>query len=231
MLTVLSYDVAFVSSIKVLSVPVFFVCFFMKYSLKNISLIFFLLFIFLGENANFLFHDLSTVCTESIFYGFAFIQLIVLILPKFKFWQLDKMIKGYLLLMLCLGVFFLKVLTDVIGFGFLDKAEVLLFSAKNLAVIILGFVAYGVYFQLQNKQSIFLLIAVVCFSFASVIDYLILSSGNHWVYSILSRITFLSGLYFIFQFIISESAFKDYKSPETLNKGYLSDNILGLNNY
>ena len=102
--------------------------------------------------------------------------------------------------MLCLGLFFLKALIDVIGFGVLDKAEILLFSAKNIAVIILGFIAYGVYFQVQNKPSIFFLIAVVSISFSCIIDYLILSSSNHWVYSVLSRMTYLSGLYFIFQY-------------------------------
>lgn len=231
LISILSNDAAFMTAMRVLSVPVFFACFFMTYSLKNTPLLFFLVFIFLGENANILFHDFSIVCTESIFYCVAFIQLIVFILPYFKFRELDKIIKGYLLLMLCLGLFFLKALIDVIGFGVLDKAEILLFSAKNIAVIILGFIAYGVYFQVQNKPSIFFLIAVVSISFSCIIDYLILSSSNHWVYSVLSRMTYLSGLYFIFQYIINKSSSKDYKSSEHINKSFLSDTVLGLNNY
>jgi hypothetical protein len=225
-IVILSGNEALITPMRILSVPVLLICFLLKYRIKNILLIFFLIFIFLGENAKFFVRDTSELCAESIFFFFAFIQLMAFILPKFKFLKLDNIIRGYLLLMFCVSLLFLKVLLDVIGFDFFNKVEILLFSAKNLTIIALGFVVYGYYFQVQNKQSILLLIALVCISFSCIVDYLSLSSSYHWSFLITNRITYLSGLYFIFQYIIGESSWNKYGSSEKINRGLSSENVL-----
>jgi len=210
-LAVIIEDDVLLLSIKSLSVPVFLIFFYVKNNKINMSLMIFLAFAFLSESSGVLFPDLNVVCTESLFYCFAFMQLIVLILPKFKFIQLDGLIKAYLLMMFGVTLFFFKVLYDLVGVEFLERAEVMLFSTKSFILVILVFVAYGVYLHIQSKQSILFLIAAVCFGFSCVLDYLNFSFINNWSFMVLNRIIYLFGMYFIFRFVIEENKCKTHQ--------------------
>lgn len=211
--------------VKSMSVPVFLIFFYVRNNKINISLMVFLIFAFLSESSGILFPDLNVVCTESLFYCFAFIQLIVLILPKFKFIQLDGLIKAYLLMMFGVTLFFFKILYDLVGVEFLERAEAMLFSAKSFVLMILVFVAYGVYLHIQNKQSILFLIAVVCFGFSCVLDYLNFYFINKWSFMVLNRIIYLFGMYFIFRFVIEANKCKTHQGTQ-VQKHFVSGDML-----
>lgn len=191
--------------LKCLSIPVFLIFFYIKKNKINMLLIFFLAFAFLGESTETLFHNLNDICAQSIFYCFAFIQLIVLMLPKFNFIQVDGLIKAYLLMLFGVTVFFLKVLYDFVGIDFLNNIEAMLFTIKCFMIMILNFIAYAVYLHVQSKKSVLFLIATVCFGFSCLLDYLIFSFSNTWSFIMLNRIIYLLGIYFIFRFLIEEN--------------------------
>lgn len=224
-LAVFIKDDVIMQSLKSLSVPVFFIFFFVKHHRISIPLIVFLIFAFMSESAGSLFPDFNVVCTESLFYCFAFLQLFVLVLPKFKFMKFDGLIKAYLLMMFGVTLCFFKILYDLVGMEFLESAEALLFSGKSLVLIILIFVAYGVYLDIQSKQSILFLIATVCFGFSCAIDYLSFSFVNNWIFMVLNRIIYLLGMYFIFKFIIEENKC-NIRQENEIHDSFSSDNIL-----
>ncbi|WP_298533491.1 hypothetical protein [uncultured Algibacter sp.] len=211
--------------IKVLSIPVFFIFFYARNNKINISLIVFLVLAFLSDGVRLLFHDFNIFCLESVFYSFAFMQLIVFMLPKFKFIQFDGLIKAYLLMMFGVVVFFANVLYDFVGIEFLNSMETMLFSTKCTVITALVFVTYGVYLHVQSKQSILFLIATVCFGFSCILDYLNFSFVNVWSFMILNRITYLLGIYFIFRFIIEENKLKTRQIEVDVQENFSSDNI------
>lgn len=191
--------------IDIISLPVFLIFFFARPNKINTPFIFFFTFLFLGENVSWLFQDFSVVSSQSMFYCFAFLQLIVLVLPKFEFLKLEGFIKAYLIMMVLLSLFFIKVLHDLVGVHFLNEAETLSFYGKSLVLIVLVFVAYGYYLCIQSKLSILFLIAAVCFGFCGVVAYINFSYPESYSLITLKRTLFIIGVYFIFKYIIEEN--------------------------
>lgn len=224
-LAVFIEDDVFIQSLRPLSIPVLLIFFYLRKNEINTSMVFFLFFAFLSESAGSIFSDFNSVCTESMFLCIAFIQLIVLMLPRFKFTQFDGLIKVYLLMMFGVALFFFKVLYDLVGMPFLEQAEAMFFSAKSMVVVILVFISYGVYLNVQSKQSILFLIATVCFGFSNALDYLNFSFVNNLGFLVLNRVIYLLGLYFVFKFIIEENNCKVRQEPE-IEESFSGDNIL-----
>ena len=223
---IITNDTMVMQLIRFSGIPFFLIFFYVKKNKINISLIVFLILAFLSDSAGFLFDDLDVICVESIFYCFAFMQLIILTLPKFKFIQFDGLIKAYLLMICGVTIFFVKVLYDLVGIEFLDSLETMLFSAKCFVLMALVFISYGLYLHLQNKTSIFLLISTVCFGFSCVLDYLNFSFVNVSSFMVLNRITYLLGLYFVFRYAMEENKFKIYQVEVEVKESFPRDNIL-----
>ncbi|WP_136481421.1 hypothetical protein [Cognatitamlana onchidii] len=213
-------------AVKSLSIPVFLLFFFVKNYRIKIPLMLFLVFTFLSDNANIIFYKFSVVGAESTLYCLAFTQLIAAILPDFKFFRLDNVIKAYLFLILCVVLFFFKLLYDMVGLNTqLSALELILFFARCLSVLFLVFMAFGAYLQNQTKKSIMFFIAAVCFGFSGVIDYISLSFiGNASTFILFNRVIYLLGVFFIFKFIIEENELNN-RSRSVHEQYFSEDNI------
>ncbi|OEJ98761.1 hypothetical protein A8C32_06070 [Flavivirga aquatica] len=207
-----------------LFIPVFCIFFFIKYKYLSIPFISFLLFSFFGDTSVIFFKGDTVYHASNIFYFLSFTYLIFIIIPKFKFLEVDKLIGAYLLVVFLINLYFLYVLYGGLREVMLDNTGVILFVVKSLVLIVLGFAAFGVYLNRQTKQSILFLIAIICFSFSAILDYINVYYLHNWSFVMLFRVLYALGLYFVFRSVIEDKIVN--KKTVEINDRFSSDNIL-----
>lgn len=218
-------DSLLLKSTMSLFIPVFLIFYFYKY--KSLGLVFlsFLLFSFLGDVSLTFFTNETFVKASSILYFLSYLYLIAIVVPRFKLLDVNKLIGVYLLGVFIINIFFLHTLYSILKVVIPDNTEVLLFGLKNLSLIILAFIAFGVYLNTETKQSILFLVAVIFIVFSTILNYVNLYYLYHWSFEMLYRTLYAVGLYFLFKYIMVENKYKK-ANTRLKEKTFSSDNIL-----
>ena len=206
-----------------LTIPVFLIFFFVQKKYLNIAFISFLIFSFLGDLSSIFFTGTAYVKISSILYFLGYLYLIGMILPNFKILRLDKIITIYLITVFSISIYFLYTLYNMLNLVISDGSEVLIFAVKNLVLIILSFIAFGVYLSNQSKSSVIFLVAIICVVFSTLMRYINLYYIYHWSFEMLGGMLYVSGLYFMFRYMIIQRKIKKIIVEKT---GYASNNIL-----
>lgn len=208
-----------------LFIPVFLVFFFLKHSYISFAFVSFLLFSFLGDISYYFFPKESIIKASSILYILSYTQLLVIILPKFKVYEVDKLIGIYLLVVIAINLYFLYTIYEILKTIIPGQNEVILIGLKSLTLIILGFASFAVYLNTQTKRSILFLFATVCFGFSAIINYVSYYYLYDWSFVMLNRATYILGLYLLFKYLIIENKLR---RPIEVNENekFSSDNIL-----
>lgn len=149
-----------------------------------------------------------------------------MVIPKFKFHHLDKIIGIYLLTVLAINLYFLYIIYVVMKVVVPNSNEVLLFGIKSFTLIVLGFLAFAVYLNTQTKQSVLFLTAVLFFCLSAMLNYVCMYYFYNWSFDLLQRILYGIGLYMIFKYIIEQNANKQPRELILINQSYSSENLL-----
>lgn len=161
---------------------------------------------------------------SGMLYLLGFLCLIGVTIPRFKVLRLDKIIGVYLIGVFSINLYFLYTLYTVLDTMVPDSSQVMLFAVKSLALILLAFLAFGVYLSTQSKQSVLFLIGIIFMMFSSAMEYINLYYVYHWSFEMLGEILYVSSLYFIFRYIMSNNKIK--KAAKINETFASSDNIL-----
>ncbi|WP_299550228.1 hypothetical protein [Seonamhaeicola sp.] len=145
-------------------------------------------------------------------------------LTKFKVLRLDKIIGVYLIVVFGISMYFLYTLYNVLNMIVTDSSEVLIFTVKSLSLIILAFVAFGVYLSTQSKKSVIFLVGVIFIIFSTILNYINLYYIYHWSFEMLDRMLYVSGLYFMFRYMMMFE--RKAKKVTVVKENYASDNML-----
>jgi hypothetical protein len=217
-------DSLLIKTVLPLFIPIFLIFHFMKNKKLSIVFISFLIFSFLGDASTLFFSEEIIIKTSSILYFLSYMYLIIMIAPKFKFFELDRLIAAYLIGVFSITIYFLNVFYDIVNAVLPDSNEVLLFGLKSLILVLLAFISFGVYLNTQSKQSAIFLTAVICFVFSVILNYINIYYLYNLNFLLVERMLYVVGLYLLFKYIAEENTNK--KQVEIRNKVYTSDNVL-----
>ena len=210
-----------------LCIPVFLIYFFIKHHILGIAFVSFLIFSFLGDMASFFFSGEVLIKASSILYIISYVYLLIMVAPKFKPFDVNALIGTYLLVVLSIALFFLYIIYNVLQ-TFIpdDPIEVLLFGAKSLTLVILGFISFAVYLNKQSGQSALFLTAVMFFGLSVMLSYINLYYLYHWNFELLQRILYVLALFVMFRYIIDLNLTKKTKQIHYKESIYRTDTVL-----
>ena len=208
-----------------LLIPTFLIIFLLKYKSLSIPLISFLFFSFLGDISSVYIKEEMFSYVSNTFYFLSFIYLLFIIVPKFKLFEVDKIIGIYLVLVFLINVYLLYALYGFLKSVIPDSLEVNLFALKSLVLIILAFLSFGIYLNTQTKRSILFLASTVCFGFSTILDYINAYYFYDWNFIMVHKVLYAIGMYFLFSYAQIENHVKKNKFSE-VNESYSPNNIL-----
>lgn len=222
---VLTNDALIMKTATPLFIPVFLIFFYIKYNTLGIAFFSFLLFSFLGDVSSMFFSDEALIEASSILYIISYVYLLIMIAPKFKFWEVNAIVGTYLLVVFSISLYFLYILYSILQTIVPNPTEVLLFGAKCLVLIFLGFVAFAVYLNTQTKQSALFLTAVIFFGLSVILNYITLYYLYNWSFELIQRLLYALALFVMFKYIMILNFTKKPKKV-LLNKNYTTDTVL-----
>jgi hypothetical protein len=173
-----------------------------------------------------IFSDETLIHSASILYMISYLFLIIIIAPKFKLVEVNKLIGAYLFVVFLIINYFLYTAYNILQTVIPNSTEVLFFGLKSMALIILAFVSFGVYLNRQTKESVLFLTAVVFLGLSAIIFYVNLYYIYNWSFELLQRILYAIGLYILFKYVIFLNITRKPKPIKQINESYSSDNIL-----
>ncbi len=222
--TFIADDLLMNSSVA-LFIPVFLIFFFLKNNHIGFSFVSFLIFSFLGDTSYYFCSEDTVLETSSILYILSYVQLIIIVLPRFKIFKIDKIIAVYLIVVLSINLYFLYTIYEILKLIIQDHNEVLLIVIKSLALILLALIAFTVYLNTQTRQSILFLVATICFTFSSLINDINYYYLYDWSFIMLNRAAYVLGIYLLFKYFNIEN---NIRNPKKLGVGerFTSENIL-----
>ncbi|KJD34574.1 hypothetical protein PK35_01970 [Tamlana nanhaiensis] len=189
----------------VLLIPVFLTVFLMRYKKLNLALVSFLIFSLLGNISSVFITDPSFGFIPDAFYFLSFVYLILMIAPDFKFQRINKVIGSYLILVFSINLYLLYALYSFLVSIIPDDLGVNVFAIKSFVLIVLAFVALGVYLNYQTQKSIFFLSAVACFGFSLMLEYVNSYYTSSFSFLMIHRMLYIAGIYFIFRYATIEA--------------------------
>ncbi len=219
-------DALMVQTIGPLCVPVFLIFYFVKYKALGFAFISFLVFTFFGDVSFLFFSDDTLVQASSVLYLLSYLFLLIMVLPHFKLFEVDKWVGTYLLVVFFIALYFLYVFYGILQAMSLNPAEVLLFGVRNLMLIVLAFISFGVFLNTQSKQSALFLTAVIFFGLAVVIRYINLYYLFDWRFELLQRVMYAIALFVMFKYVMVRRPIKKKPKAIQLNERYPSDTVL-----
>ncbi|WP_143144281.1 hypothetical protein [Flaviramulus basaltis] len=208
-----------------LLIPAFLIIFLLKNKSLSIPFISFLFFSFLGDISSVFIKGDMFFYVSNTFYFLSFIYLFLIALPKFKLFEVDKLIGIYLVTVFLINTYLLYALYGFLKSVIADGLEVNLFAVKSFMLIILTFLSFGIYLNTQTKRSILFLASCVCFGFSTILDYINVYYLYEWNFIMLHKILYVVGLYFLFSYALIENHVKKHKTSE-IKESYSSENIL-----
>lgn len=210
-----------------LFIPVFLIFFLIKYNKLGIAFISFLLFSFLGDTASMFIPEAIIMETTSTLYILSYLYLLIMVIPKFKFLEVNAIVGTYLLLVFSITMYFLYVIYGVLQTIIPNPTEVLLFGIKSVALIVLGFISFAVYLNTQTKQSVIFLTAVIFFGLSVIMNYINLYYLYNWSFELLQRVLYALALYVMFIYIMNSNFIKKPKQIKVKeSEHYASDTVL-----
>ncbi|MEN3322447.1 hypothetical protein VP395_01790 [Mariniflexile soesokkakense] len=219
-------DALVMKTVMPLFIPVYLIFFFIRYTSLGIAFISFLLFSFLGDIAPMLFSEDALIEGSSVLYILSYICLIVMVAPKFKVLEFDKLIGVYLLVVFVISLYFLFTIYSMLKVIIPNSTEVHLYGVKSITLIILTFVSFGVYLNRQTKQSVLFLTAVVFFGLSVILSYINLYYVYNWSLELLKRILYALALYVMFKYVMSREVILKKPKEIKLEESYSSDTVL-----
>ncbi|WOD43652.1 hypothetical protein [Hwangdonia lutea] len=218
-----SENASFLQTAKVFFIPALLTLFFIKYKSLSLPFILFFLFSFLGDVSLAFFDNEFFIKASSVFYFLSYLSLIGIAFFKFKFFEIDKVVGTYLVVVFLINAYFLYTFYSILKAIVPDSFEVLLFGVKNLSLILLVFLAFGMYLANDTKPSILFLMVALCLVFSTILNYVSLYYVYSWSFVMLERIIYAIGVYLLLNYIMVEN-----KNAIIQNKAqdrYNSDNI------
>ncbi len=218
-----SEDVLALQTTKALFIPVFLIFFFVKNKALSLPVISFFIFSFLGDASLAFFENDIFIKASSTFYFLSYICLIGIAISKFKFFEVDKVVGTYLIVVFLINAYFLYTLYGILKAIVPDSLEVFLFGVKNISLILLIFLAFGKYLANDTKPSILFLMVALCLVFSTILNYVSLYYVYSWSFVMLERVIYAIGIYLLLYYVMEEN-----KSARILDKpqnSYNSDNI------
>ncbi len=190
-----------------LTVPLFAVLYFLKSRAPSPLMGFFLLFAFLGNAFSIIFSEAKYVGVSNILYLAASVCLLINVQPKFKRSMQNKnsWLVSYLLGMFVIGLCFLFEITHVFSLLVLKDIEFYVFVFQGIGLLLLVFMSFGVYLNTQSPSAISFLVASISFGFALAVSYISAFYLYDWAFVQLSSLFYLSGLYFMFKYLLMEN--------------------------
>ncbi len=222
-LGIYSEDVLFFQMTKALLIPVLLIVFFMKNKRLSFGFISFFMFSFLGDASLIFFENEVFIKISSTFYFLSYICLIGIAVSKFRFFEIDKVIGAYLIVVFLINAYFLYTLYGILKAIVPDNLEVLLFGIKNISLLLLIFLAFGKYLAKDTKSSILFLMVALCLVFATILNYVSLYYVYSWSFVMLERVIYAVGIYLLLLYVMEKS--KRSASLDKPQKIYNSDNI------
>ncbi len=214
-----SEDALLLQSTKALFIPIFLIFFFMKNKFLGIPFISFFLFSFLGDISVTFFESDMFIKASTVLYFLSYMCLLGVIISKFNFFKVDKVVGVYLLLIFLINGYFLYTLYGLLKAVVPDSVEVLLFGIKSVTLILLTFFAFGKYLNKDTKPSILFLLAVLCLVFSTVLNYVSMYYIYNWSFVMLERVIYAIGLYLFFNYIMEEN------KNQMIQKTFTSDAV------
>ncbi len=218
-----SEDVLALQITKVLFIPVFLILFFVKNKALSLPVISFFIFSFLGDASLAFFENDIFIKASSTFYFLSYICLIGIAISKFKFFEVDKVVGTYLIVVFLINAYFLYTLYGILKAIVPDSLEVFMFGVKNISLILLIFLAFGKYLANDTKPSILFLMVALCLVFSTILNYVSLYYVYSWSFVMLEKVIYAIGIYLLLNYVMEEN-----KSARILDKpqnSYNSDNI------
>ena len=218
-----SGDVLFLQTTKALFIPTLLILFFLKNKTLSIPFILFFIFSFLGDVSLAFFENEIFIKASSIFYFLSYLSLIGIAISRFKFFEIDKVVGTYLIVVFLINAYFLYTFYGILKAVVPDSLEVFLFGVKNISLILLVFLAFGKYLANDTKPAILFLMVALCLVFSTVLNYVSLYYVYSWSFVMLERVIYAIGIYLLLNYVMEES-----KSTVMQNKpqdSYNSDNI------
>ncbi len=218
-----SEDVLALQTTKALFIPVFLIFFFVKNKALSLPVISFFIFSFLGDASLAFFENDIFIKASSTFYFLSYICLIGIAISKFKFFEVDKVVGTYLIVVFLINAYFLYTLYGILKAIVPDSLEVFLFGVKNISLILLIFLAFGKYLANDTKPSILFLMVALCLVFSTILNYVSLYYVYSWSFVMLERVIYAIGIYLLLYYVMEEN--KSARIFDKLQNSYNSDNI------
>lgn len=220
-----SGDVLFLQTTKALSIPTLLILFFIKNKTKILSIPLVLFFVcsFLGDVSLAFFENEIFIKASSVFYFLSYLSLIGVAISKFKFFEIDKVVATYLIVVFLINAYFLYTFYGILKAVVPDSLEVLLFGIKNMSLIVLTFLAFGKYLAKDTKPAILFLMVSLCLVFATMLNYVNLYYVYNWSFVMLERVIYATGIYLLLKYAMEENKSTVIQSKSHNN--YNSDNI------
>lgn len=218
-----SGDVLFLQTTKSLFIPALLIFFLLKYKKLHIAFALFFVFSFFGDVSLAFFESDMFIKVSSIFYFLSYLILIGVVISKFNFFKIDKIVGVYLVVVFLINAYFLYIFYGILKAVVPDNLEVLLFGIKNISLIILTFLAFGKYLANDTKPAIIFLMVAMCLVFSMALNYVSLYYVYNWSFVMLERIIYAIGIYLLLNYIIASNKTTVVKSDT--QSSFRSDNI------
>src|SRR5690554_556587 len=190
---------------KPLFIPIFIMFYYIKNRCVQVLLIIFFTLSFIGDFSS-LFLTNNTLMKFSGFMHFlSYLALTIFIGSKIKRIRFDKVVAAYLVVVISINSYFLYELFGVVKAQIIDTAEVNLFAAKSISLLVLSLISFVVYLSSDTKQAILFLFTTLCFVFSDVLYYISNYYIYNWSFVMLNHVLHLVGLFLLFNFIIGEN--------------------------
>lgn len=198
------------------SIPLYFGFYVLKGERLSILIISFLLFAFLGNAFSAIFLEANYVGISNMLYLLALMSLTFNFVPQFKM-QLQNRntwLIVYLLGMFAIGLCFLLEISHAFRALILNDIEFYVFVFQALILLVLGVLSFGVYLNTQSHSAIRFLMSILCFGFALGVNYVSAFYLYDYIFELLNGLFYISGLYFVLKFLLTQNKAIPKKSIE-----------------
>lgn len=223
-LGIYSEDVLLLQTTKALFIPALLSLFLFKHKVLNLPLISFFIFSFLGDISLAFFENEILTKASSVFYFLSYMCLIGIVISKFNFFKIDKVVGAYLVLVFLINTYFLFTFYGILKAVVPDSLEVILFAVKSVSLVLLLFLAFGKYLAKDTQSSILFLMVALCLVFSTILNYV----SIYYVYSlniaVLERVIYAVGIYLLLNYVL-EKRKTSIKKKVTYQDNYNSNNI------
>jgi len=186
-------------------IPIFLVYYFSKNGFVGTFFWIFVLLSFFADSTSVFVENSVYLKTSSIIYGASYACLVFMVMQKLRSIHLDKVVGLYLVVVFLINIFFMVKLYDILKFSISDTIELTMFTIRAVALVALALVAFVMYLNEDNKQSIMFLMMALSFVFSDVLYYINNYYIYNWGFVAMERALHVTGLFFLFKYVIEQN--------------------------